>query len=94
MWGVDYAVADSETALAMLALPVSDVRAALDRDWARWTNAANLDSGARLRTRYQQRPRHPGRTGGLPVKRPHAGRVGDGTVGGIAGAASAAGFLP
>ncbi len=44
MWGVDYAVADAEIALAMLALPVAEVRATLDRDWARWTNAETSTS--------------------------------------------------
>lgn len=38
MWGVNFAVADAEIALAMLELPTAEVRAALDRDWARWTN--------------------------------------------------------
>ncbi len=44
MWGVDYAVADAETALAMLNLPVAEVRATVDRDWARWTNAQTSTS--------------------------------------------------
>ena len=38
MWGVDYTVADADLALAMLDLPVDDVRAALAVDWARWTD--------------------------------------------------------
>jgi len=38
MWGVDYAVADAEIALAMLERPAVDVRAELDHDWARWTD--------------------------------------------------------
>lgn len=38
MWGVDYAVADAEIALAMLERPAAEVRAALDSDWARWTD--------------------------------------------------------
>jgi len=38
MWGVDYAVADAEIALAMLELPAPEVHAALDRDWARWAD--------------------------------------------------------
>lgn len=44
MWGVVYAVADAETALAMLDLPVAEVRATLDRDWNRWTNAETSTS--------------------------------------------------
>lgn len=44
MWGVDYAVADAEVALAMLALPEAEVRTALDRDWARWTDPATPSS--------------------------------------------------
>jgi len=38
MWGVDYAVADAEIALAILERPAAEVRAALDRDWVRWTD--------------------------------------------------------
>ena len=38
MWGVDYTVADANVALAMLDLPVDDVRDALAVDWARWTD--------------------------------------------------------
>jgi hypothetical protein len=38
MWGVDYAVADAGVALALLKMPVADVRSALGRDWARWTD--------------------------------------------------------
>jgi len=44
MWGVDYAVTDAELALAMLELPVADVRAALARDWVRWTDPATPTS--------------------------------------------------
>lgn len=40
MWGVDYAVADAEVAIAMLARPAPTVTAALEADWARWTNPA------------------------------------------------------
>jgi hypothetical protein len=36
MWGVDYAVSDAEVALAMLDLPVADVRSALGVEWDRW----------------------------------------------------------
>ena len=38
MWGVDYTVGDADIALAMLDLPVDDVRAELAVDWARWTD--------------------------------------------------------
>lgn len=38
MWGVDYAVADAEIALAMLQMPADDVRTALERAWTHWTN--------------------------------------------------------
>ena len=38
MWGVDYTVGDANIALAMLDLPVDDVRAALAVDWDRWTD--------------------------------------------------------
>jgi hypothetical protein len=44
MWGVDYAVADAKVAMAMLALPTADVSAALDRDWARWTDPGTSSS--------------------------------------------------
>lgn len=39
VWGVDYTVADARTALALLKVPDADVRAALERDWLRWTAA-------------------------------------------------------
>jgi hypothetical protein len=38
MWGVVHTVADARLALALLELPVKEVRAALDRDWVRWTD--------------------------------------------------------
>jgi hypothetical protein len=44
MWGVDYTVADADLALAMLDLPVDDVRAALAADWLRWTDAGTPSS--------------------------------------------------
>lgn len=44
MWGVDYAVADAEVALAMLELPVGEVRNALDRAWTHWTNPQTTTS--------------------------------------------------
>lgn len=44
MWGVQYAVADAELALAMLELAPGDVRAALDRDWTGWTDSATPSS--------------------------------------------------
>jgi hypothetical protein len=44
MWGVDYAVADAEVALAMVELPTSDVRQTLARDWVRWTDPATPTS--------------------------------------------------
>jgi hypothetical protein len=40
MWGVDYAVADAEVALAMLDLPDADVRSALGAEWDRWIDPA------------------------------------------------------
>lgn len=38
MWGVRYAVADAQLALAMLELPISEVRAVLEADWDRWVD--------------------------------------------------------
>jgi hypothetical protein len=38
MWGVEYAVADAEVALAMLELPAGEVRTALERAWNHWIN--------------------------------------------------------
>lgn len=54
MWGVDYAVADAELALALLDRPPAEVTEALADDWVRWTDpttssaalARALDVGA------------------------------------------------
>jgi hypothetical protein len=40
MWGVEHTVDDARLALALLELPMREVRAVLDRDWGRWTDSS------------------------------------------------------
>jgi hypothetical protein len=44
MWGVEYAVADAEAALAMLELPTDAVRTAVALEWDRWIDPATTTS--------------------------------------------------
>lgn len=56
MWGVDYAVADAEVALAMLELPIGEVRAVLDRDWNQWTDPHTTTSTLAAEFGFDQPP--------------------------------------
>lgn len=44
MWGVDYATADAEVALALLSRPPAEVSRILGEDWHKWTDATTTSA--------------------------------------------------